>query len=288
MEKEFKPTYLYIKQHNKTGLKYFGKTSNPDPVSYPGSGVYWTRHLDIHSNDVTTEIYGYYLDVNILQRDAIEFSIKHNIVESKEWANHIVENGISGGDNSSCFTEESRKKIANSNKGINNPRSKLTESQVIEIYHSFEPPEKLKEKFKVGTGQIFGIKRKIYYKDITESITDFPGMYKGKKKIRYILQEAQIIDIFLKEETYEYFKQVHNASRQVVKNIKSRVSYKKVTEHLTTPGCVKKYNLTNQNTVDIFYSKKSLSELASQYGVHLETIRNIKNATTRKFFKDDF
>ena len=288
MEKEFKPTYLYIKKHNKTGLKYFGKTSSADPFSYPGSGVHWTRHIDKHTNDVTTEIYGYYLDIDTLQRDAIEFSIKNNIVESKEWANHVVENGVTGGDTSSCFTAESRKKISNSSKGVNNPQSKLSESQVIEIYHSTESPENLKEKFKVGTGQIFGIKRKIYYKDVTESIIDLPGVYKGKKKIRYVLQEAQIIDIFLKEETYEYFKKVHNASRQVVKNIKSRISYKKITENLKNPGCVKKYNLTNQDTVDIFYSKTSLKELANQYGVHIETIRNIKNANTRKFFKDDF
>ena len=27
----FKPTYLYVKTHNKTGLKYFGKTTTPDP-----------------------------------------------------------------------------------------------------------------------------------------------------------------------------------------------------------------------------------------------------------------
>lgn len=202
---------------------------------------------------------------------------QHNKIESK-----IIDN------NYSCFTTELKKKIHNGNKGVNNPRSKLSKSQVIEIYHSTESSEKLKETFKISAGQIFGIKRKIYYKDVTESIMDLPGVYKGKKKIRYPLQAEQIIDIFLKEETYKYFKQVYNASRQVVKNIKSRISYKKITEHLKNPGCVKKYNLTNQDTVDIFYSRISLKELANQYGVHVETIRNIKNSSTRKFFKDDF
>jgi hypothetical protein len=28
MSKQFKPTYLYIKTHNITGLKYFGKTTD--------------------------------------------------------------------------------------------------------------------------------------------------------------------------------------------------------------------------------------------------------------------
>lgn len=30
---EFLPTYLYIKTHNQTGLKYFGKTTK-DPFKY--------------------------------------------------------------------------------------------------------------------------------------------------------------------------------------------------------------------------------------------------------------
>ena len=48
--------YLYIKTHNKTGLKYLGKTSRNDPYKYQGSGVYWQRHLQKHGYDVTTKI----------------------------------------------------------------------------------------------------------------------------------------------------------------------------------------------------------------------------------------
>ena len=47
--------YLYIKTHNKTGLKYLGKTKR-NPFVYTGSGVYWKRHLKIHGNEHTTEI----------------------------------------------------------------------------------------------------------------------------------------------------------------------------------------------------------------------------------------
>ena len=36
------PTYLYIKQHSVTKLKYFGKTNSEDPIKYSGSGKYWT------------------------------------------------------------------------------------------------------------------------------------------------------------------------------------------------------------------------------------------------------
>ena len=96
MSKLFKPTYLYIKTHNKTGLKYFGKTVS-DPLTYKGSGIRWRRHLKKHGNDVSTKILGYYTDRDECSRAAQTFSEKHNIVESKEWANIMVENGYTGG-----------------------------------------------------------------------------------------------------------------------------------------------------------------------------------------------
>jgi hypothetical protein len=47
--------YLYVKTHNKTGLKYLGKTKK-DPFKYTGSGIYWKKHLLIHGNDVSTQV----------------------------------------------------------------------------------------------------------------------------------------------------------------------------------------------------------------------------------------
>lgn len=92
----FKPTYLYIKTHNKTGLKYFGKTVK-DPYKYGGSGVYWRKHLKKYGDDVTTEIYGYYNDASLCKQAAIDFSLQHNIVESETWANLRIEE-LDGGD----------------------------------------------------------------------------------------------------------------------------------------------------------------------------------------------
>lgn len=94
----FKPTYLYIKTHNKTGLKYFGKTTR-DPMIYKGSGSIWTRHIKKYGYDVTTEVLGYYIDKQECLNAAIAFSIKNNIVESKEWANLKPEE-LDGGDTS--------------------------------------------------------------------------------------------------------------------------------------------------------------------------------------------
>jgi hypothetical protein len=48
--------YLYIKTHNKTGLKYLGQTSKQNPFTYMGSGVDWVAHLNENGIDVTTQI----------------------------------------------------------------------------------------------------------------------------------------------------------------------------------------------------------------------------------------
>ncbi len=91
-------TKLYIKTHNTTGLKYFGKTVKDDAHKYTGSGTHWLRHIKTHGYDVKTEIFGEYSDddVDRLTKDAIQFSEDNQIVESKEWANLIVENGLDG------------------------------------------------------------------------------------------------------------------------------------------------------------------------------------------------
>jgi hypothetical protein len=60
--KKFYSTYLYIKTHNITGLKYFGKTTKKDPYSYIGSGEYWLSHLKIHGKNISTEIIGFFED----------------------------------------------------------------------------------------------------------------------------------------------------------------------------------------------------------------------------------
>jgi len=90
--------YLYVKTHNITGLKYFGRTIKKDPYSYLGSGKYWLKHLKTHGHDISTEIVGCFENVEECMKVALEFSRANNIVSSDEWANLIEENGLGG-----CF-----------------------------------------------------------------------------------------------------------------------------------------------------------------------------------------
>lgn len=99
----FIPTYLYIKQHNKTKLKYFGKTTY-DPKSYPGSGIHWRRHLRKHGNDVSTIWSRLFSNPEELTEYALNFSKIHNIVESPDWANLINENGFDGAPKGNKFS----------------------------------------------------------------------------------------------------------------------------------------------------------------------------------------
>lgn len=95
---------LYIKTHNKTGLKYFGKTAN-NPMTYKGSGKYWLNHIKKHGNNVTTEIYAHFeTECEELVETALKFSNENNITKSKNWANLQDENGLDG--NSKHFYNE--------------------------------------------------------------------------------------------------------------------------------------------------------------------------------------
>lgn len=87
--------YLYVKTHNKTGLKYLGKTTF-DPETYKGSGKYWKRHIQTHGYNVTTDII-YETDCpNDLKSKGLYYSQLWNIVDSNEWANLKPEDGDGG------------------------------------------------------------------------------------------------------------------------------------------------------------------------------------------------
>lgn len=107
---------LYIKTHNKTGLKYFGKTKQDDPYSYLGSGTYWKNHLKKYGNDISTEIFAEFEnECEELVETALKFSKENDIVESNKWANLIEENGLDGvGPN---VTDEFRRKIGEYSSG---------------------------------------------------------------------------------------------------------------------------------------------------------------------------
>jgi len=146
-----KVTYLYLKKHNQTGLMYFGKTVR-NPESYTGSGVYWTRHLKKHGDDVSTVWTKTFTDKKELVKYALDYSMKHNIVESRDYANLKEEDGLMGGDTG--VTEQGRMKIKASSKAHRHneeTKQRIREARatqkapMLDRKHSAETIQKIKE-----------------------------------------------------------------------------------------------------------------------------------------------
>jgi len=115
---EFKPTYLYIKQHSITGLLYFGKTYKADPIAYNGSGMHWRRHVTKHGMEhIETLWYCLFTDQEECIKFALMFSKLHDIVKSPLWANMIYENGLGNGTPGRVCTDETKHKIGIANSG---------------------------------------------------------------------------------------------------------------------------------------------------------------------------
>lgn len=122
--KEKTMIHLYVKTHNKTGLKYFGKTTKEDPYEYVGSGKYWKSHLKMHGNDVSTEIIGTFFTEVECEQFAMKFSKKNDIVNSRYWANLIYENGLDGAPKGNKLSLSTKQKISDALIGKSSPKSK--------------------------------------------------------------------------------------------------------------------------------------------------------------------
>lgn len=119
----FKPTYLYIKQHSITGKLYFGKTIK-NPEKYNGSGLHWSRHIKKYGKEhVITLWYCLFYGQEECTKFALMFSEQHNIVESDDWLNLKKENGNDGGNDKGVglgrvMPQSTKIKIRDALKGI--------------------------------------------------------------------------------------------------------------------------------------------------------------------------
>jgi hypothetical protein len=91
-----KTHYLMIKTHNITGLKYLCKTSTDNIrkcYRYLGSGTFWKRHLNKYGKDISTIIIESSDNMKFFSQRALYWSDFYDVVNSKEWANLVPENG---------------------------------------------------------------------------------------------------------------------------------------------------------------------------------------------------
>lgn len=145
--------YLYVKTHNKTGLKYFGKTTRPDPISYKGSGKYWSRHLKKHGSDFTTEIIATFDNEKSCELFAIKFSLENDIVNSNLWANLREENGLDGAPLGHTTKKETKLKISQTLLGRPSPKTKYVIEEDRNM-RSKRMSDNNKDKFWVNNGVV--------------------------------------------------------------------------------------------------------------------------------------
>jgi hypothetical protein len=91
--------YLLVKEHVDTGLKYLCKhvsDSLLDCEKYPGSGIYWSKHLKKHGNKVKTKCLFVTEDESEFRKIAKKYSLEYDVTNSKEWANLCDEEGQGG------------------------------------------------------------------------------------------------------------------------------------------------------------------------------------------------
>lgn len=188
-----KRTYLYIKQHSITKLKYFGKTTK-EPNEYLGSGKFWLKHIKKHGqNCVQTIWYQLFDDEKKLTNFALSFSKENNIVESKEWANLKEENGLDGG-----FDKHTKKSIElNRQKAIQRHKEGKYDYEKLRLSRiGFKQPEsqkksvseKLAKKWSIidPTGNTFIIKnlQKFCRDNGLDQGNLSRGSYKGWKAVK--------------------------------------------------------------------------------------------------------
>jgi hypothetical protein len=126
------PTRLYIKQCSHCGLKYFGKSIRKNIEKYRGSGMRWVKHLKKHKA-ISIHLWNsdWYYDTSIT-RFALKFSKLNKIVESDNWANLMIEDGVTGF-SSEVSSRMQKNRIKSGNHHLINTVSVINESGEIKI-----------------------------------------------------------------------------------------------------------------------------------------------------------
>lgn len=269
--KAFYPTYLYVKTHNKTGLKYFGKTTKSNPEKYIGSGKYWLDHIKVHGNDVSTEIIGYYTDKDECVAAALNFSITNNIVTAvnkdnkKIWANQINENGLDGGATRwGQHSDETKEKIrvANTGKVVpNDVREKIKTARAkqtnVRTKGSWSPSAEARQKIRsanLGKKQSEETRKKRSEKLKGHAVSEstrkkISAKHKGKKLGFEHIQKIK--NRVVKEETKEKIREARKY-QVITEQTKEKLKGKVV--------CVNKEGLLVRIDKDQYYSQPGPKE----------------------------
>ena len=185
--------YLYKKTHKNTGLKYLGQTSKKDPHKYPGSGVYWLRHLEKHGYDYDTEILKECQTKDEIKYWGTHFSNLWDVVNDSSWANLKSEEGNGGktrGMSGRAHTEETKKRMSDAHKGrvpSDDTRKKMSQWQMgrkrPDLIGREISPETRKRISESTTGKTKGPMSENAKKNLSASLKGRPKSEETRKKM---------------------------------------------------------------------------------------------------------
>lgn len=178
--------YLYVKTHNKTGLKYLGQTKQ-DPFKYRGSGKRWLNHIKKHGYDVDTEILLETSNKEELKETGIYYSDLWNIVYSDKWANIVTERA-NGGDTIS--NHPNREQIClNASKFAKERNAKLISDGLHPFITNNPTPQRVKD----GTHNFLGgeVQRAANLKLVSEGRHPFQDKEAAKRRIDKLMAEGR-------------------------------------------------------------------------------------------------
>jgi hypothetical protein len=177
---------LYVVTHNKTGLKYFGKTTRYHTKEelqkyYHGSGTYWKRHLKKHGDDVTMFLY-YQSESRIEIRDvALQYSYMWNIVKNKDYANLVSENGTDGIPPGTPPHNKGITGVITFSKEVNKSKGRSgKDNYMFGKTHSKDSKEKMKNDYWEGKTHSLETKEKMSLAALGKPKTKSPCKYCGK------------------------------------------------------------------------------------------------------------
>jgi len=215
---------------------------------------------------------------------------KNRKLEGYKEKHHIVPKCLGGSRNKDNLVELTPKehflahqllvKIYPKNKSIICALSrKLTNLEALDVYKSTDSIDDIAKKYNISRYNVFSIKRKIFYRNVTKEIKDLPGY--SSEDLRVPIPLDLIPEIFYDTGDYKYFWEKYRARPDVVKGIKNKKSFKSITSKLGIPGQIKRFGMTRETVEEVFNSKGTSKEIAQKFGIHYNTVRNIKRKHSR-------
>ena len=112
-----------------------------------------------------------------------------------------------------------------SSKGCDNPKSKLSEQDVLYIYNSTESIKSLCGKFGIGSSQINLIRNNRSWQHITNGLPKKSGH--GRR-----LSKEDVVDVFYSKENRKVISEKYGINKDQVWKIKTKQAWKEITKDL--------------------------------------------------------